>query len=475
MSRIGWYYNVMSGKILSWATILVVGIALLIRLANLSFNAPFIDEALYIVLGKKIILSHDIGSDPFSWISGMPYLYPSLAGLSYMIGGLVGARLFSAVLGITSVWFLYRVGLQLFVGKSVSVYGRIAALLGGFFLAIEPIHGWLSRMAMMDMLAFALFLGGLLLTIETAHDNNKLKAYLAGILFFLGFLAKYSVALMLPVVSVWIVYRFTRHSRQRALLYTLVIVSALVGAYGVWKFDKLASFLNTQTFTEDTAASLITISSTIFKYTWVWLLPGAIGLWHLMKQNRELGILLSGIVLVPVVVHLLTLNGPTLVQNLIFSVAGLCLFAGLGFAAVISRSRKIGIAVTAIFILFALFNSTHKRSDLEHLWPNYDLVTDYLVEVVEPDDRILVQADDIAVLALEDVLPIEQITGPYGFSYEELKDDEAYKHAVEDGYFTYIQLDRPDSWFAQIIEPTLSDQYELVYQKENFVVYTPLH
>ena len=458
-------------KILSWATIFVIGTALLIRLTNLSFNAPFIDEALYIVLGKKIILSHDIGSNPFSWISGMPYLYPPLSGLSYLVGGLAGARFFSAVLGITSVWFLYRVGLQLFVRKSVSVYGRIAALLGGLFLAIEPIHGWLSRMAMMDMLAFTLFLGGLLLIVETVHDDNRLKASLAGIMLFLGFLAKYSVALMLPVISVWIIYRFMRHRRQRALLYTLVILSTLVAGYGLWQFENLLSFLNTQTFTESSSASFITISRTIFEYTWIWLLPGAIGLWHLVKQNKELGVLLSGIVFLPVSVHLLTLNGPTLVQNLIFSFVGLCLFAGLGFGAIISRSRKIGTAITALFIVFALLNGMHKRSDLEQQWPNYDLVTDYLVEVVEPDDRLLVQADDIAVLALEDVLSAEQITGPYGFSYDDLEGDEAYQEAVADGYFTYIQLDRPDSWFAKIIEPDLSDQYELVFQKENFVVY----
>src|SRR3990167_9805010 len=87
--------------------VLIILIAFFIRVYNLAYNSPFVDEAQYIVLGKKVLAGHWQEAGPFSWVGGMPLFYPPLAAI-FGFFGIVGARFLSAVLGTLSVYLIYE-------------------------------------------------------------------------------------------------------------------------------------------------------------------------------------------------------------------------------------------------------------------------------------------------------------------------------------------------------------------------------
>ena len=62
----------------------------LVRTINLSYNIPFYDEAVYVVIGRLGLYQHDWWSyNAASWVAGSSFLYPSLAALSYNLRGIV--------------------------------------------------------------------------------------------------------------------------------------------------------------------------------------------------------------------------------------------------------------------------------------------------------------------------------------------------------------------------------------------------
>src|SRR3989304_10223442 len=82
----------------------IAAASFLIRAVNLSYNSPFNDEAIYIVIGKMGLFGGDWTSyNAASWMAGLPFLYPPLAGVGFELGGIVGARMLSVVFGVLSV------------------------------------------------------------------------------------------------------------------------------------------------------------------------------------------------------------------------------------------------------------------------------------------------------------------------------------------------------------------------------------
>src|SRR5688500_6963109 len=73
--------------------------AFLLRAHNLNYNSPFIDEAMYIVVGKWGFLQKDwLTFDAASWMLGHPYAYTPLTSLAYLSGGIVGSRFLNVIL-----------------------------------------------------------------------------------------------------------------------------------------------------------------------------------------------------------------------------------------------------------------------------------------------------------------------------------------------------------------------------------------
>src|SRR3989344_293905 len=130
---------------------LIILIAFTIRTYNLNYNSAFLDEAQYLVLGKKVLAGHWQESNPFSWVGGMPLFYPALSAI-FGSFGIIGARFLSVLLGTLSVYLIYEFTKSLKMSgkeRSDEVIGTISAA----FLAVLAIPIYLSRLAIYDMLS----------------------------------------------------------------------------------------------------------------------------------------------------------------------------------------------------------------------------------------------------------------------------------------------------------------------------------
>src|SRR3990167_7889340 len=101
---------------------LILLISLAIRVYNLNYNSPFLDEAQYIVLGKKVLACHWQESNPFSWVGGMPLFYPTLSAI-FGVFGIIGSRFFNVLLGVLSVYLIYEFTKSL---RFSSIFGSVA-------------------------------------------------------------------------------------------------------------------------------------------------------------------------------------------------------------------------------------------------------------------------------------------------------------------------------------------------------------
>src|SRR3990172_11986994 len=98
-----------------WLLGFILLAAFLIRTVNLNYNSPFLDEAVYINLGKTFWkgrwgeLFHDI-----SWVGGFPFFYPPLSAMFHALGGIIATRFFNVLLGVGSVFLIYRFTREIF-------------------------------------------------------------------------------------------------------------------------------------------------------------------------------------------------------------------------------------------------------------------------------------------------------------------------------------------------------------------------
>ena len=72
--------------------IIILLIAFVLRVNNLNYNSPFLDEAMHIKLGKKVLADSWAEEAPFSWVGGLPLFYPRLSAYAYKVGGILGSR-----------------------------------------------------------------------------------------------------------------------------------------------------------------------------------------------------------------------------------------------------------------------------------------------------------------------------------------------------------------------------------------------
>jgi 4-amino-4-deoxy-L-arabinose transferase-like glycosyltransferase len=138
-------------------------------------NGIFIDESVYIRTGRAYIEHWMHGTPLPSWVgdgfSGLPLLYPVLAGALDMVGGLALVRLFSLACIIATMFLLRSIATRLFNRRTGLVTAAIFGLTGpvlyvahlGTFDALTIlllVAAW--RLGMRDGWAVVLLLGPLL-------------------------------------------------------------------------------------------------------------------------------------------------------------------------------------------------------------------------------------------------------------------------------------------------------------------------
>lgn len=107
----------------SWPLYVVLAVQAALTLRLVGLDTPFTDEALYVSTGRIELWHWTNGMQEASYatfFSGAPVIYPPLAGVADIVGGLTAARILSTFFMLGTTWMLW--------GAARSLFGRRAAL-----------------------------------------------------------------------------------------------------------------------------------------------------------------------------------------------------------------------------------------------------------------------------------------------------------------------------------------------------------
>src|SRR3990170_3241920 len=261
--------------------------AFLIRTVNLNYNSPFLDEAVYINLGKTFWKGRwsELFGD-ISWVGGFPFFYPPLSAMFHALGGIIASRFFNVVLGVGSVFLIYRFTREIFPVSSEKE-SKTAGLVASAMMATSTIPVTFSRLATYDALLVFLFLAGVVALARAVFEGER-NAYVAGAVFlFLAFLAKYIAAIYIPLLLLITLYLALKTNRGEAVggilksFWMPLILLAII--YIALTFSELKGFLSSKTSEDHDSA--ITIVRLFVKYSPVVFLA-AIPSFYLMIKKR---------------------------------------------------------------------------------------------------------------------------------------------------------------------------------------------
>ncbi len=445
--------------------------SVMIRLFNLNYNSPFLDEASYIIHGKNMLQGKGESGFGFDWIGGMPFLYPVISTIFYNIGGIVGSRALNVFFGTTSIYLFYRIVKNVKLFDSVSL-NRSNGIIAALLLSLTPIHLSLSRLAIYDMPAFSFFILAIcLLQQAIIHDDSR-RYHLSGTMFLIAALIKYSIVLVFPVVMatalgyVW----FYKKNQLNSLLG--MIINLLIGSvlYIVLLYSDLRELFVGKLAGSGDVGSII--FSQFFELTGIWYLFSIAGLAWLLFSKRYLTIILLLLSFVPLLMHLFFKNTVAIQQDTLFALIFILPLAAAFFTTLIDKSRSLGVSIAMVMAVIVFTSHTlPKTFALEHFWPNMTKAMNFLNHRVSREDRILAQSGAVAMLALEDKLPRENIVSPFVFTYKYNENDDAYKKAAADKYFTYILIDQTTANLPGVIKEELNKNYEPIYNKDSVTIY----
>jgi len=451
-----------------WLLGFILLAAFLIRTVNLNYNSPFLDEAVYINLGKTFWkgrwgeLFHDI-----SWVGGFPFFYPPLSAMFHALGGIIATRFFNVLLGVGSVFLIYRFTREIFPIDSQKE-SRHAGLVASALFATSTIPIVFSRMATYDALLVVLFLTGVVALARAVFEGER-NAYMAGAVFlFLAFLAKYIALIYIPLLLLITLYLAIKTASREAIggilksFWVPLVLLAIV--YIATTFSELRQFLATKTSEEHESA--LTIIWSFLKYSPIVFLAAIPSFFSMI--TKRVGILVTILAfgaILPLLVHLITGESQSVHQHSVFALIFLLPIIGAASAIVIDKYKTAGIALAVFIIIVNFVISIGQVNALSTFWPNTEKAGIFLKSNAGPGDKILAESEDPITLALSGKLAADNIEGPFDFAYQNYEGGLAYALATRDGYFNFIELD--GIYFTKdvvvSIEESLGKKYLLVF------------
>ena len=451
-----------------WLLILILLSAFVIRTINLNYNSPFLDEAIYINLGKEFWKGHwsELFGD-ISWVGGFPFFYPPISAIFHAAGGIVATRFFNVLLGVASVFLIYRFTREIFPVSSEKE-SRNAGLVASALMATSTIPIVFSRLATYDALLVFLFLAGVVALARAVFEGER-NAYMAAAVFlFLAFLAKYIAVIYIPLLLLITLYLAVKTKRGEAVegILTSFWVPLLLLAiiYATTTFSELKGFLSAKTSEEHDSA--ITIVWLFLKYSPIVFLASIPSFYSMVKKKvGVLATILAFGATLPLLVHLVSGESQSVHQHSVFALIFLLPIIGVASTILIDKLKMAGIALLAFIITLNLIISTSQVNALSSFWPNTTKAGSFLKLRASPADKILAESEDPITLALSGKVPAENIDGPFDFTYQNYESGLAYALATRDGYFNYIEID--GTFFAKdvivSIEEAVEKRYYLVF------------
>jgi len=468
------------------ALALILLVIFLVRVISLNYNSPFNDEAIYAVVGKMGLYYGDWESmNPFSWVGGLPFLYPAISAISYSLGGIILTRLISELFFIASLFFFWKIALLLlnFKGKKINVFSLLSVIALGF----SPTGYYVSGLATYDMPSFFFFVLGIyFLVLANKRVRRQGNHYFLSSLFFiLAFYFKYIIGLFLPFLVVFsYLYLESKKQRQFWLIYFLIpILTGILGLL-LMGFEELKIFYQGQV-EEIEKSSPVEILEIFLKesgYTLVLFGLGSVGFFAKKKFKEWLVIaLVPGLILL---VHLVNLRVPTLDKHVLFASGAFSLIGGLGISFIynlIGKSREarqdFRAVIVALLVIYCGL-SIGNYQEYHHRWKNANKPLEQLKNLAGEGDVVLTNFGASVQLALLDkVYPTSVFTSDW-ISYEDFTGVEAAEKGVGDGYFRIIALDKSEDWISEesrelgeVIVSNMDEVYSVVWEDGGYEIY----
>lgn len=192
------------------------------ELNALGFNS---DEAVY--AGQAAAIAQDPTlSEIFPVFRAHPLLFQYVLAVLFKFGvSDFAARVVSVVIGLATVFLVYRVG--------VTLYGRTAGLWAALFVAVMPYHAVVTRQVLLDG-PMTLFATGVLYTLAkfgVSHRPGWL--YASGAMMGLTFLAKETGIILIGAVYVFLALAPTIPLRIRDIFISLVCMFMVIAPFPI--------------------------------------------------------------------------------------------------------------------------------------------------------------------------------------------------------------------------------------------------
>lgn len=460
--------------------------AFLVRVMNLNYNAPFNDEAIYVVVGRMGVFQGDWQTyNAAGWMAGHPFFYPTMTALSYMTNGIWSSRLFNVLFSLLSLEAIFVITRRLsgLTGIPRQAAGVLALLLLGF----ATVSLYVARLATYDLPSFTFFLLGVACLLHAQGTRNQGKYYFfAFALLIVGFLTKITVGLYFPFVFIYSYLKARQLGSQNLYYWKRYFVLPFITfalLFGIGNLSNIRSYATSQVGRERNSFALVwqTFWSTTYLVWYAWI-PSSVIL--ILKGKIKLWATLSLLSLIILAFHAFSHREPTLDKHVFLTISCLVILIGIAGGEIVKTFQDIKTQIIASGLLFIAsiefaFVSYINLSHFNHLWQNSTPVLSYLSDHVRTGDKLLAEVGAGAILATYDQDSPTNVTTFDWFTYKDLIGDDAYIQAIRDGYFNYIELDGNTQSSGQIhsslhnyvISSISSTLYQQVFNKKGFLVY----
>lgn len=429
--------------------IAILAVAFGIRAWNLSYNTAFLDEAIYVIAGHRLLNGAPIQS--YGWLSSYPLAYPIFANLVDRLGGLLAVRTINIFFNLGTTLAIYALTVRLF-SKAI---GFLAAAVYAF--SASPIL--VSRMATHDAMSVFLLSITIFLLIKGLQDERPNLLRLSALTGFCSFLTKYVGGFYLPFISLALSF----HQRRRWVWRDFVIPLAFLGAgyMALYLSTLVLPFLIGEVIPKRGAQEAPNVRIAWFTMTFLGpaMIPALLAIVKRPKE-RHISFLLLGGALLILIYHLANQTHVALYKHAAYGLIFLAPIAGLGIPALFSglgqstgregnwmgAIANTGRVVVAVGLMVALWLwSWLGIPILEGFWPNAERSVSYLSQRLKGHEVILAESVWVYQYYLQlhgprlEGLRIVERFG--GFTYQGQRGDQAILRAIDDGYFDFVVLD----------------------------------
>ncbi len=433
----------------------IAAIALILRIAQLAQQSPYMDETTYVLTGRLLIEKHISYLGYAYWAYGS-YLWALGAGIADMVGGLVAVRSLNAALTVVTVVATGLAAYRLAADKFTHTRRWLIAIIAAGIMAVFPTAIGLGRFATYDALAAAGFMLGLALLAPFPAQPKRVTLLVAAGLMFVGFLSKYIVAAYFPFLCLFLLFGpRTRTAFWRSGFFFVLPLAAGCAAYFYLFRTELTTLLSFSASYTDLKSD-----NPLREYVWqrpeLWVLL-ALAIFGFRRATGNGRVVAVGGTAIILAFQAASRPDFDFWKHSIYVIFFLAPLAALVLAPIAEfglrwvrlsqwrqrSGRSLAIFVTGATALIAgvgMFLSLQAADTLVTFYPN---VTDSVGAIkanTAAAKNVLVDDTAIRFYLYPHIQP-QQVNDPFTLDYKGLHDIPAYTQAITDRYYDTIILD----------------------------------